>query len=100
MVTDGVNGLVVPPGDPNALAAALERMSSDPALRERLGRQAMADSSRYDIARAAAEIEGIYTAGAGLRAVIVQRDGGPQPRMSSACSASSRPNPNSVSGSR
>ncbi len=61
VITDGVNGLVVPPGDPQALAAALERVSSDPALRERLGRRAMADSSRYDIARAAAEIEGIYT---------------------------------------
>jgi L-malate glycosyltransferase len=61
VVTDGVNGLVVPPGDPHALAAALELVSSDPTLRERLGRQAMADSSRYDIARASAEIEGIYT---------------------------------------
>jgi glycosyltransferase involved in cell wall biosynthesis len=61
VVTDGVNGLVVPPGDPQALAAALERVISDPALRERLRRRAMADSSRYDIARAATEIEDIYT---------------------------------------
>ena len=37
-------------------------MSSDPELRDRLGRQAMADSTRYDIARAAAEIEDIYLA--------------------------------------
>jgi glycosyltransferase involved in cell wall biosynthesis len=60
VVTDGVNGLLVPPGDPGALADALERVIADTALREGLGRHAMADSSRYDIARAAAEIEAIY----------------------------------------
>ncbi len=60
MVTDGVNGLVVPPGNPALLADALQRMIDDPGLRERLGGQAMADSARYDIARARSEIEGIY----------------------------------------
>jgi glycosyltransferase involved in cell wall biosynthesis len=60
MVTDGMNGLVVPPGSPVLLADALERLISDPGLRERLGRQAMADSAGYDIARARVEIEGIY----------------------------------------
>lgn len=60
MVDDGVNGLVVPPGNPALLADALERLVSDPGLRSRLGAQAMADSTRYDIARASAEIEDIY----------------------------------------
>jgi L-malate glycosyltransferase len=60
MVTDNVNGLVVPPGSPMLLADALERLIEDPELRARLGRQAMADSARYDIARASAEIEDIY----------------------------------------
>lgn len=41
-VTDGVEGLVVPPADPTALAAALERLALDPALRERLGKAARA----------------------------------------------------------
>jgi glycosyltransferase involved in cell wall biosynthesis len=36
-VTDGVEGLVVPPGDATALADALERLARDPALRARLG---------------------------------------------------------------
>ncbi len=62
VVTDGVNGMVVPPGHPVLLADAIEALSSDPELRDRLGRQAMADSTRYDIARAAAEIEDIYLA--------------------------------------
>ena len=34
---DGETGLVVPPGDPAALAAALNRLTTDPELRVRLG---------------------------------------------------------------
>ena len=40
VVTDGENGLLVPPGDPAALADALARLLDDDALRERLGRAA------------------------------------------------------------
>jgi glycosyltransferase involved in cell wall biosynthesis len=36
-VRDGVEGLVVPPGDAEALANALERLATDPDLRQRLG---------------------------------------------------------------
>ena len=41
-VRDGVEGLVVPPDDAPALAAALERLAGDPALRQRLGAAARA----------------------------------------------------------
>jgi glycosyltransferase involved in cell wall biosynthesis len=37
LLTDGVNGLLVPPDDPPALAASIARAIRDPALRERLG---------------------------------------------------------------
>jgi len=38
LVEDGRSGLLVPPGDAQALAAALERLAGDPELRGRLGR--------------------------------------------------------------
>jgi glycosyltransferase involved in cell wall biosynthesis len=37
LVTDGVTGLLVPPRDPHALAAALRRLLDDPELARRLG---------------------------------------------------------------
>ncbi|MBR7038892.1 MAG: glycosyltransferase, partial [Oscillospiraceae bacterium] len=39
---DGVTGLTVPPGDDDALAAALQRLADDPALRARFGKAAAA----------------------------------------------------------
>ncbi len=52
VITDGVNGLLVPPGDPEALVDALERLSGDPGLRHRLGEAAAAESVTFDVARA------------------------------------------------
>jgi glycosyltransferase involved in cell wall biosynthesis len=37
LVNDGETGVLVPPGDPAALAAALARLAADPALRGRFG---------------------------------------------------------------
>jgi glycosyltransferase involved in cell wall biosynthesis len=65
LVRDRETGLVVPPGDPRALAAAIERLLADPALRARLGAAgraalaghtyaAMADAFGVALARAGA----------------------------------------------
>jgi len=40
VVKHGENGLLVPPGDPHALAGAIIALLKDPALREKLGRSA------------------------------------------------------------
>jgi glycosyltransferase involved in cell wall biosynthesis len=37
IMVDGVTGIMVPPKDPRALAAGLERMLKDPGLRRRYG---------------------------------------------------------------
>jgi glycosyltransferase involved in cell wall biosynthesis len=62
VITDGHNGLVVPPGRPDALVDAIERLWADPDLRAALGRRAAADSAQFDVARASAEIEELYRA--------------------------------------
>lgn len=54
-VRDGVNGLLVPPRDARALAAALKRLLSDPDLRRRMGEKgremAVAEFSNETVAR-------------------------------------------------
>jgi glycosyltransferase involved in cell wall biosynthesis len=60
VVTDDVEGLVVPPGDPERLADALQRVAADPGLRERLGKAAREKSAMFDVTGASREIEGIY----------------------------------------
>ncbi len=47
LVKDGRNGLVVPAGEPVALAAALRELAGDPALRARMGAVGRADISSY-----------------------------------------------------
>ena len=37
LIDDGVHGRLTPPGEPEALAAALAELITDPALRDRLG---------------------------------------------------------------
>jgi glycosyltransferase involved in cell wall biosynthesis len=51
-VVDGETGLLVPPGDPAALAAALRRLTTDGELRRRLGTAALARAEAlFDLPR-------------------------------------------------
>jgi glycosyltransferase involved in cell wall biosynthesis len=47
LIEHGRSGLVVPPRDPRALAAAIHRLASDPALRVRLGSAARARITEF-----------------------------------------------------
>jgi len=48
VVTDGVNGLLVPPGDPETLARAIDRAVANPNLARRLGESARERAKDYD----------------------------------------------------
>ncbi|MCB1355364.1 MAG: glycosyltransferase family 4 protein [Maritimibacter sp.] len=54
IVTDGVDGLLVPDGDVAALADALRRLLSDPALQARLGAAARETAETYAVPKVAA----------------------------------------------
>ena len=57
IVTDGVNGLLVPPHDPEALAGAIRRFFADAALRDRLRAAAPASVADYAPDRVYGRIE-------------------------------------------
>jgi glycosyltransferase involved in cell wall biosynthesis len=55
------SGLLVPPADAGALAAALLRLARDPALRQRMGRRARAIvEERFDIRETARRLAALY----------------------------------------
>jgi glycosyltransferase involved in cell wall biosynthesis len=61
IVTHEVDGLLVPPGDVDALGAAIARLMSEPALRERLGRAARETvAMRFSLDSAVERLLGIY----------------------------------------
>jgi glycosyltransferase involved in cell wall biosynthesis len=57
VVADGVNGLLVEPGDPRALAAALRRFFADEELRRRLAEAAAPSVAGHDPQRVFAQLE-------------------------------------------
>lgn len=59
VVADGRNGLLVPPGDPDALAAAVRRFFSDEKLRDRLRAAAAESVNAYSPERVFERLESI-----------------------------------------
>jgi glycosyltransferase involved in cell wall biosynthesis len=60
MVEDGVSGLLVPPGDSAALAAALRRLLADPHLRARLGAGGHKRVRQFTASSVATRMENVY----------------------------------------
>jgi glycosyltransferase involved in cell wall biosynthesis len=66
MLEDGVDGLLAPPGDANALAACIERLLVDAELANRLGVAAQARQQRdYDLTRQGERWQHFYAAAGG-----------------------------------
>jgi glycosyltransferase involved in cell wall biosynthesis len=60
MVQDGVSGLLVPPSDTDALAAALRRLIADGGLRDRLGIGARERVGLFTASSVTSRIEDVY----------------------------------------
>lgn len=61
VVTEGKTGLLVPPEDVEALAAAMRQLSADPGLRARLGANGQRDfAERFDLYRLGLATEAFY----------------------------------------
>jgi phosphatidylinositol alpha-mannosyltransferase len=60
VVTDGEDGLLVPPADPQRLAEELQRLHHEPERREAMGAAARRSAERYAWPHVAAEIEHVY----------------------------------------
>lgn len=67
VVTDGVDGLLVRPRDPAAVAAAAARVLDDPAMAERLTRGGRARSHSFDWSVIVARLEELYDLATRLR---------------------------------
>ena len=62
VVTDGVDGLLVPPDDVEALTTALRRLADEPALRAQLGAAGRRTAIRFSPDRTAAGVLAVYDA--------------------------------------
>lgn len=60
VVTDGVEGLHVPPGDAVALAGAVRRLLDDEGLRSRLGAAGPAKAARFTLSQVMPQLDEVY----------------------------------------
>jgi len=60
LISDGVNGLLVPPGDPDALAGAIRRVHADRKLAKKFGSKNRELIERYYAPGIAGEYERLF----------------------------------------
>jgi glycogen(starch) synthase len=60
VITDGVNGMLVPPGEPQALAGAIDRVLAEPRLADCLSQAAQERARDYDWNALAERVLDIY----------------------------------------
>jgi glycosyltransferase involved in cell wall biosynthesis len=61
VITNGVDGFLVPPGDADALAESVGRLLEDAELRETMSQAGMVKAERYRPERIAGEVESVYS---------------------------------------
>ncbi|MEA2265436.1 MAG: phosphatidyl-myo-inositol alpha-mannosyltransferase [Solirubrobacteraceae bacterium] len=105
VVRDGVEGLLVPPGDAAALASALRDLALDPARRGAMARAAVAEAPRYAWEHVSREVQDAYADAiamptpatrlgrAGARLGILPADGDRRPPRRLASLDPGRPGP-------
>lgn len=71
IINDGVDGLLTPPGDVDALAEALRRLAYDRELRFRLGDAAQESAKRFSPESAATRLMAVYQSVLGLMLLIL-----------------------------
>jgi phosphatidylinositol alpha-mannosyltransferase len=76
VVTDGVDGLLVPPGDPQRLAEELQRIHHEPARLAAMGEAARRSAQRYAWPRVADQVAEVYA-----RAIEVPQPSGAAERI-------------------
>ena len=59
IISDDVNGLIIPPGDPDAMAGAIFRLADHPDLSERLAKRAFDDVEAYSWRRRAERVSAV-----------------------------------------
>ena len=75
VIEDGVNGMLVPPGDPEALARAIDRLLADRDLAHRLSQGAHQRGKDYDWEVLAERVLAVYrSVTAGRLAPVDPRD--------------------------
>ncbi len=76
VVTDGVDGLLVPPGDPQRLAEELQRVQHEPSRLREMGEAARRSAQRYAWPRVADQVTAVYE-----RAIEAPRPEGASQRL-------------------
>jgi phosphatidylinositol alpha-mannosyltransferase len=76
VVSDGSDGMLIPPGDPQRLAEELQRMYHEPARVAQMGAEARESAERYSWSRIAEKVECIYE-----RALAAPPPSGPTERF-------------------
>lgn len=68
IITDQVNGLIVEPGNPQAIAAAVSRLAEDPALAEKLSNNLHRTLlERFSLAKMVAGWQRLYAHGGSIK---------------------------------